>query len=38
MVIISSKNDDSWLSYDVIITHLIFKIDKFGDFCAINTA
>ena len=27
-----SKNDDSSLCYDVIITHQNFKIDKFGDF------
>ena len=28
----SSKNDDSSLCYDVIITIKNFKIDKFGDF------
>ena len=28
----SSKNDDSSLRYDVIITHQNLKIDKFGDF------
>ena len=32
-MILSSKNDDSSLCYDVIITHQKFlKIDKFGDF------
>ena len=30
MIQLSSKNDDSL--YDVIITHQILKIDKFGDF------
>ena len=29
---LSSKNDDSSLCYDVIITHQILKIDKFCDF------
>ena len=29
---ISSKNDDSSLCYDVIITHQNFKSGKFGDF------
>ena len=32
MMQLSSKNDDSSLCYDVIITHQNFKIDKFGDF------
>ena len=32
MMRLSSKNDDSSLCYDVIITHQNFKIDKFGDF------
>ena len=33
MMQLSSKNDDSSLCYDVIITHQkIFKIGKFGDF------
>ena len=32
MMQLSSKNDDSSLCYDVIITHQILKIDKFGDF------
>ena len=33
MMQLSSKNDDSSLCYDVIITHQkISKIDKFGDF------
>ena len=32
MMQLSSKNDDSSLCYDVIITHQKFKIDKFGDF------
>ena len=33
MMRLSSKNDDSSLCYDVIITHQKnFKIDKFGDF------
>ena len=31
MMRLSSKNDDSSLCYDVIITHKNFKIDKFGD-------
>ena len=29
---LSSKNDDSSLCYNVIITHQNFKIDKFGNF------
>ena len=29
---LSSKNDGSSLYYDLIITHKILKIDKFGDF------
>ena len=32
MMQLSPKNDDSSLCYDVIITHQILKIDKFGDF------
>ena len=32
MMQLLSKNDDSSLCYDVIITHQKFKIDKFGDF------
>ena len=32
MIQLSSKNDDSSLCYDVIITHQNFEIDKFGDF------
>ena len=32
MMRLSSKNDDSSLCYDVIITHQNFKIDKFGVF------
>ena len=32
MMQLSSKNDDSSLCYDVIITHQKSKIDKFGDF------
>ena len=32
MMRLSSKNNDSSLCYDVIITHQNFKIDKFGDF------
>ena len=32
MMQLSSKNDNSSLCYDVIITHQNFKIDKFGDF------
>ena len=32
MAQLSSKNDDSSPCYDVIITHQILKIDKFGDF------
>ena len=32
MMQLSSKNDDSSLCYDVIITHQIIKIDKFGHF------
>ena len=32
MMQLSSKNDDSSLCYDVIITHQNFKKDKFGDF------
>ena len=35
MMKLSSKNDDSSLCYDVIITHQNFKIDKLCDFCAI---
>ena len=31
MIQLSSKNDDSSLGYDVIITGHIFKIDKFVD-------
>ena len=29
---LSSKNDNSSLCHDVIITHQNFKIDKFSDF------
>ena len=37
MMQLSSKNDDSSLCYDVIITHTFLKIDKFGDFsCDFN--
>ena len=32
MIQLSSKNDESSLCYDVIITHQNLKIDKFGDF------
>ena len=32
MMRLSSKDDDSSLCYDVIITHQNFKIDKFCDF------
>ena len=32
MMQLSSKNDDSSLCYDVIITYKNYKIDKFGDF------
>ena len=32
MMRLSSKNNDSSLCYEVIITHQNFKIDKFGDF------
>ena len=32
MMQLTPKNDDSSLCYDVIITHQILKIDKFGDF------
>ena len=32
MMQLSSKNDDSSLCYDVIITHQIFKNSQFGDF------
>ena len=32
MMQLSSKNDDSSLCYDVVITHQNFKIEKFGDF------
>ena len=32
MMQLSPKSDDSSLCYDVIITHQILKIDKFGDF------
>ena len=32
MMQLSSKNDDSSLCYDVIITHQNFKFYKFGDF------
>ena len=32
MMQLSLKNDDSFLCYDVIITHQNFKINKFGDF------
>ena len=32
MMQLSSKNDDSSLCYDVIITIKFLKIDKFGDF------
>ena len=30
--LVSSKNDDPSLCYEVIITHQIFKMDKFYDF------
>ena len=36
MIQLSSKNDDSSLCYDVIITHQILKIDKFGVFPSDN--
>ena len=32
MIQLSSKNFDSSLCYDFIISHQILKIDKFGDF------
>ena len=32
MMELSSKNDDSSLCYDIIITHQNCKIDKFCDF------
>ena len=32
MMQLSSKNDDSSLCHDVIITHQNFKIDNFADF------
>ena len=32
MIQLSSKNDESSLCYDVIITHQNLKIDKFGHF------
>ena len=32
MIQLSSKNDNSSLCYNVIITHQNFIIDKFGDF------
>ena len=31
MMQLSSKNDDSSLCYDLIITHQNFEIEKFGD-------
>ena len=36
MMRLSSKNDDSSLCYDVIITHQNFYIDKFCDFRVIS--